>query len=183
MDFFEAKEIAKANPGSTIRRDEQGVLGVWLADGTRLTQSANIADLELTPLRRETARLRQALYQRGEVYQRLVNERERKELHFREEYSSLEEELRKVRTELKIVKTKLSQLREEDWALLSVINSSEGRARSEAIVANRHTMTYMQIRGILDHLDQFEFSPEDVKTLEAELRSKAPPTWTIEKRI
>ena len=60
MDFFEAKEIAKANPGSTIRRDEQGVLGVWLADGTRLTQSANIADLELTPLRRETARLRQA---------------------------------------------------------------------------------------------------------------------------
>ncbi|MDB0051248.1 hypothetical protein N9F31_07300 [Pseudomonadales bacterium] len=104
-------------------------------------------------------------------------------MHFREEYSSLEEELRKVRTELKIVQTKLSQLRAEDWDLLYVINSSEGRARSEAIVAKRNTLTYMQIRGILDHLDQFEFSPEEVKTLEAELRSTAPPIWTTPKQF
>jgi Mg2+ and Co2+ transporter CorA len=181
MDFDTAKEIARSHPGATLKRKGPEGFQVVAKGGVILKPPLTEVDAQFaknSELARTVGQLRRALAGRQAVFKRLLTERELREREARERYAELQASSAAAREALSELQTKVAEMDEDDWALIDSRIAMRKREKASAIIqaARLGSMSYIQLRGILDNLHRFEFGEEEIKILNVAL-AEQPPPW------
>lgn len=145
MDYREALEIARRNPGASVTRGENGSFVVRRPDGTLLGAPSLQAD-ELTRLKHENERLQR----RYDDAFALLDEAKR---DHRAELAGLEAKIHELRSALLAIRdehanatkkveqlqTKISKVSAEEWERIKITDDKEREELAKATRAARHT--------------------------------------------
>ena len=165
MNFREALEITKSNPGSLLTRDNYGEFVVQLSDGSVLTdtetQDADPKDT-IHHLRVENDRL---LTERRELQIDLESEEE-KNINLKAEVARLTSIISSLKDKISDVPDRIWKEIEKQKEEIAEERKKEERARLLKLVES-NTLWYEQIQVILDRATQLGFSREERKIIAA----------------
>lgn len=168
MDFFEAAAIAKAQPGSTLTRDESGAFVVKLRGGSRITSRA---DLETIEPRSPPANAHAA-----ELLAEVVAEARDLRLLLTLARSDID----RLNRELKALKANVARIPSSEWARFE---QEQARIEDESRIVNKEQIMaaarggrlgFAQLSLVMDNAGGLGLSPEDFAFVASEVKRLRP---------